>query len=493
MVKTSVVEKEIKEVRIRDNTIYFYVKWNDNSLTWTRINNLSNKNLILDFARKALRILRQQKKNEETNLKKMNEEALRDQILKKQKFSFPGKGLSTEEQGKKDLPKFKFDKPKEFTPVSKTYKAQENTTATHNTIKIEFSEFERAEFKFYMYERFKPVAVGLSDCVFMSSKKIAPYIKHLCSKGETPTFTFEYENYSSDEYGIKDYMVENRKTLLVYDRTNVWVIYFTGKDNVIGNRGVLCKINMDSKLKLYKVIQDDLILDRVFLNNTFGSYPLEFENSMMKFDTGTNLDKRSRFIVNQNTYCGKRINNFVTRTCNVVTDKEKAENLIIQGFYKEFLHEVVDADVLNQNFSNLKIYLENKCKFTEIMKEGGILILSRTFVEYGPIDQLLSVSAAVAASKNWKIRIPYSIYRLFKRRIKALELEKSEEYKFKELYTQLKEGSQEDAFDTLDEHEFKNLIEKSSSDKYRSFLVIGEHVGCGQCKTATEVCRMLTT
>ncbi|ORD93924.1 hypothetical protein ECANGB1_1371 [Enterospora canceri] len=488
MSKKSTTEKAILMYKCANDDIYFYVKWLDNTESWTRLSNLSNKMAIMDFVRNALKLLRTKRKNEEDEKEIEQQKLFKEEMIKKAKLSTTANGKFGKE---KQQPMITRQETKEVAVDNRKIVAEE----IGNSITLRITESTSIRFTFYWYERFKTFEFQISDCIFIAKSKIVTYARAAIKKSENSIFTFDYSCIGEIEQDFKQYLTENNLAMCLHAKNSIWVFYYpVESDTFLGNvdfkdKGILFRVQQNNKLQAKNFTLGEEIKTRAFVDNSFKAYPLLYETSLFADVDALMQEKLNYGLLTKNTYRGLRLLNLMGKAANITMDINKADTIIVQDIYAGILHQIFCNKFIKN--PRRKFYkVEQNGNAIETFKPGGVIIFSKHFIQYGPLDFLIKISNFVNTCTNWTIRTTMTNYNFFKKRLNDMMLDKSEQLKFKFIYRQLKNGVYGD-LDCTNEHDLKRIFEATQKDSIQNVLLIGEHDDCAECITPANAALVL--
>ncbi|KAL6121270.1 hypothetical protein NUSPORA_01836 [Nucleospora cyclopteri] len=515
MVNKSEIENSILQYKIYENTIFFLVRWKDGTESWTRISNISNKNLVLDFVRNCLKRLRFKKNKEKEIEDQKVENILKEQLmknsqetLKKEEKDFEEIKRSIIDGINKEKEAAKSNNYKEEKQFGEKHKEEERDIVISekkinnmrknayenkgfNQIAIYNNEILLLICKFYFYEKFKNISIDIKNCVLVKFQKLASYLKFLQNNNKLYMCTFIAEENSKD-FDFTNYLYKNELFGLVFSQNFAWVIYIPNKNHKLvdvstGSSNILFRVPLSDKLKLYQNMKFDLGQTFSWVLNTYQAGLLQYEKNL--FNNTTEIESGQKYfpIVDNNSYKGLHLKNYLSKYGTISSKIDKSVNVVLQQSYKDFIHAIKPNEKVSVQLKNVKYFCENDYKIQEVLKNGGILTFTNEFLEFGSLDNLIELFDVIDKKENWTIKIPFEAYKIFKKRLIDLNLSKEENQKFKGVYNAFKQGCIEFNFTTA--NDLRMYLEKKFVKTCRFVVVIGmenEFIDCMNIEDAKK-------
>lgn len=517
--KSSDAEK-ILEYKRHDNIDYVLVEWGNKTKSWSKITNLSCKDIVCSFFRNALKILKEEeqanieeerKKREQMLLNKMINNNLKETVKIEERQAKilselidPSDKKTRNEMPFKDVKKmhqltnnpfrtqntdFKTLQVETNKHPSSTYinnkmsnlsinkptyperKRQDVAKFKQNNLLLRIADNITLNLVFYLNRRDPSVLINSENILFSKTKFLIPYIYSQYMKQDSsvkilPVFDQEDKNEAYMQKMIKN----NKQSIICRSNDVFWIVslssMFEAVINIeLKNEYVILKIDKSQYLENLFAMSNFIQPETLWVENTFkhGTDLLtDFVNNRIKIPYSKNV-----FVFGDKTLpLLAHLCRIIKRNGSIVDKITDSNTVIVHESYLDFIHFI--PGFYESLRSHIKFYLINKnLQFEEILPYGGMITFTKEFVETAELISVAELIESISRKKNWYVKVNSVLYTVLKKRLASQTTLPEYLHKMKTVYKVFKENMVEFEGDG-----FRDYLEMANYKTHRYFLEV---------------------
>lgn len=454
-------EAQILEMKVYNKMFFFQVKWKDGSISWTRQSHLSNKSMVLDFLRVALKKLRIRKKEEDEKKNAEEVEKLKDEMIKKPKFAHQKENIVKQERLRFEAPPVSIQEKYDMINLKEKYK-------NGNFLCINRENKLFIEFKFYDVLYREKVDVDLEQCVFISFHKIFPFLHNFVHNGIFKQRLAEIIGEEAIVNEFTEFIRPQKRCFLTQCKKSFWLLCCPDNptDNFLRTNKKSFVMFEIKKCEEAKMFFDGFKKQRNiddFNSEKFGVFQKYHNNEFYSFGEDFKSKFKCHLIANKNLYSGKKLEQVLQETIELTDDIKEASCFVLDEYYAKNVNSIFPTEMIGETQVK-NIYVQKKHQLIEIFKESGVFILTRDFLFYGSLDFMVELARFISKTNKWSVKCLRSSYNVFKERLNDIDKVKSQLNRYKEFYNILK-ANIISGLEFENPHDFKNYVEREISTK----------------------------